>query len=122
MRSSHLEFQESFKTAEVLDNGPLRLTVRLTYANEVRTLSIDAHSNMVKSVVEAKRPFVAGIVMHNSDNKYAQGEGYIAYEDKDGILIACVCCAKRKDGKRTGTSAHSTDCTDILFRLGLDTL
>lgn len=85
-----LEFQGSFKTAEVLDNGPLRLTVRLTYPNEVRILSIDAHSNMVKSVVEAKRPFVAGIVMHNSDNKYAQGEGYIAYEDKDGILIACV--------------------------------
>jgi hypothetical protein len=85
-----LEFQGSFKTAEVLDNGPLRLTVRLTYANEVRTLSIDAHSNMVKSVVEAKRPFVAGIVMHNADNKSAEGEGYIAYEDKDGILIACV--------------------------------
>ena len=85
-----LEFQGSFKTAEVLDNGPLRLTVRLTYANEVRTLSIDAYSNMVKSVVEAQRPFVAGIVMHNSDNKNAQGDGYIAYEDKDGILIACV--------------------------------
>ena len=45
---------------------------------------------MVKSAVEAKRPFVAGIVMHNSDNKNAQGDGYIAYEDKDGILIACV--------------------------------
>ena len=85
-----LEFQGSFKTAEVLDNGPLRLTVRLTYPNEVRTLSIDAHSNMVKSVVEAKRPFVAGIVMHNADNNSAEGEGYIAYEDKDGILIACV--------------------------------
>ena len=85
-----LEFQGSFKTAEVLDNGPLRLTVRLTYPNEVRTLSIDAHSNMVKSVVEAKRPFVAGIVMHNADNNSAEGKGYIAYEDKDGIMIACV--------------------------------
>ena len=85
-----LEFQESFKTAEVLDNGPLRLTVRLTYPNEVRTLSVDAHSNMVKSVVEAKRPFVAGIVMHNSDNNNAAEGGLIAYEDKDGILIACL--------------------------------
>ena len=85
-----LEFQGSFKTAEVLDNGPLRLTVRLTYPNEVRILSIDAHSNMVKSVVETKRPFVAGIVMHNSDSKKTEGEGYIAYEDKDGILIACL--------------------------------
>ena len=85
-----LEFQGSFKTAEVLDNGPLRLTVRLTYPNEVRTLSIDAHSNMVKSVVEAKRPFVAGIVMHNADNNSAEGKGYIAYEDKDGMLVACV--------------------------------
>lgn len=85
-----LEFQGSFKTAEVLDNGPLRLTVRLTYPNEVRILSIDAHSNMVKSVVEAKRPFVAGIVMHNADNNSAEGEGYIAYEDKDGIMVACV--------------------------------
>ena len=85
-----LEFQGSFKMAEVLDNGPLRLTVRLTYPNEVRILSIDAHSNMVKSVVEAKRPFVAGIVMHNADNNSAEGKGYIAYEDKDGILVACV--------------------------------
>lgn len=85
-----LEFQESFKTAEMLDNGPLRLTVRLTYPNEVRTLSIDAHSNIVKSVVEAKRPFVAGIVMHNSDNNNAAEGGLIAYEDKDGILIACL--------------------------------
>lgn len=85
-----LQFQESFKTAEVLDNGPLRLTVRLTYANEVRTLSVDAHSNMVKSVIEAKRPFVAGIVMHDSNNRNAAEEGIIAYEDKDGILIACL--------------------------------
>ena len=85
-----LEFQGSFKTAEVLDNGPLRLTVRLTYPNEVRILSIDAHSNMVKSVVDAKRPFVAGIVMHNADNNSAEGKGYIAYEEKDGILVACV--------------------------------
>ena len=85
-----LEFQGSFKTAEVLDNGPLRLTVRLTYPNEVRILSIDAHSNMVKSVVDAKRPFVAGIVMHNADNNSAEGKGYIAYEDKDGIMVACV--------------------------------
>ena len=85
-----LEFQGSFKMAEVLDNGPLRLTVRLTYPNEVRILSIDAHSNMVKSVVDAKRPFVAGIVMHNADNNSAEGKGYIAYEDKDGIMVACV--------------------------------
>ena len=96
-----LEFQESFKTAEVLDNGPLRLTVRLTYANEVRTLSIDAHSNMVKSVVEAKKPFVAGIVMHNGDNKYAEEEGFIAYEDKDGIQIACL-APKGKTSKEQG--------------------
>lgn len=97
-----LEFQGSFKTAEVLDNGPLRLTVRLTYPNEVRILSIDAHSNMVKSVVEAKKPFVAGIVIHNIDNKSAQGEGYIAYEDKDGILIACVA----PDGKTEKEQGH----------------
>lgn len=97
-----LEFQGSFKTAEVLDNGPLRLTVRLTYPNEVRILSIDAHSNMVKSVVEAKKPFVAGIVIHNIDNKSAQGEGYIAYEDKDGILIACVA----PDGKTEEEQGH----------------
>ena len=45
---------------------------------------------MVKSVVEAKRPFVAGIVMHNADNNSAEGKGYIAYEDKDGIMVACV--------------------------------
>ena len=96
-----LQFQESFKTAEVLDNGPLRLTVRLTYANEVRILSVDAHSNMVKSVIEAKKPFVAGVVMHNSNNRNAAEEGIIAYEDKDGILIACL-APKGKTSKEQG--------------------
>jgi len=86
-----------FSKAEVLDDGPLRLTVRLTFAtttvagtevSEVRTLSIDAGSQMVRTVVEYSPTLPSGyspmaaIAVHK--------ENPTAYLiDKERGIIAC---------------------------------
>ena len=70
-----------YKTFEVLDNGPLRFTVKLTYnplivngdsVVETRLISLDAGSQLNKTVVtydnlKETTPVVAGIVLHDSN-------------------------------------------------------
>lgn len=79
-----------YKKAEILDDGPLRLTVRLTYEKETRLLTIDAGSSMVKAEItyDASAPnaptFCAGIAVHKeSPDTYIidKEAGIIAYED-----------------------------------------
>lgn len=90
-----------FTKAEVLDNGPLRLTVRLTYSpitvagkqvTETRTLTVDAGSSMVKADVQydgidsemAKQlVWCTGIAVHKEHKSSIGSEdnGIIAYED-----------------------------------------
>ena len=88
-----------WKEAEILDNGPLRFTVRLVYnpakvgndANvvETRTITLDKGSHLNKCEVKydgltAARKVASGIVVHNSDPKaYAlnKKKGFVAYAD-----------------------------------------
>ncbi|MCQ2221516.1 MAG: DUF4861 domain-containing protein, partial [Prevotella sp.] len=79
-----------YKKAEILDDGPLRLTVKLTYEKETRLLTIDAGSSMVKAEVsydasaQSAPTFCAGIAVHKeSPNAYIidKEAGIIAYED-----------------------------------------
>lgn len=87
-----------YTKAEVLDKGPLRFTVRLTYGEstigtqrvvEERLLSLDAGSHLNRVSVSyagltTSNPVCAGIIVHNENpsayvlNKQA---GYMAYED-----------------------------------------
>lgn len=87
---------DNFVTAEILDNGPLRITFKLTYdpyeaggetVNEIRFISLDAyrHFNKVTNVfkVEGNELTVAtGIVMEKdkSDITFGDNSGIIAYE------------------------------------------
>lgn len=87
-----------YATCEVLDNGPLRFTARLTYRpfmldgtelTEVRLLSLDAHSQLNRTEVEyrgqvAKRTVAAGPVVHDPDGGTYQvdaQQGFVAYAD-----------------------------------------
>lgn len=77
-----------YKKAEILDNGPLRLTIKLTYEKETRLLTVDAGLSMVKAEVAYDAPsslsFCAGIAVHkeNPDAYIINKEtGIIAYED-----------------------------------------
>lgn len=83
-----------YKTCEILDNGPLRFTARLTYdlvvsdveVRETRLLNLDKGSQMVKCTVWytnifSQLPLAAGVVMHKGSDQVDINaeEGYAAY-------------------------------------------
>lgn len=87
-----------YREYEILDNGPLRFTVKLTYnplavgtdtdVTETRCISLDAGSQLNKITVSydglsVETPIVTGIVMHEPSEEYSTDadEGYIAYAD-----------------------------------------
>lgn len=87
-----------YKTFDILDNGPLRFTVKLTYnpltindnntVIEHRTISLDAGTQMNKISVTYENlsetlPVVAGIVLHEPSEDYVidKANGFIAYAD-----------------------------------------
>ncbi|MBR2204391.1 MAG: DUF4861 family protein [Prevotella sp.] len=93
-KAPRLHYTGPFTSAEVVDSGPLRLTVRLTYGSDTRLLTIDAHSNMVKSTVipnetTAGLTPVAGIAIHQDGKEYSIDGASTAYEDAGGMLIGC---------------------------------
>jgi hypothetical protein len=87
---------DNFVTAEVLDNGPLRITFKLSYATykageheitETRIISLDAYSlfNRVTNIFEtdaAELTVATGIVMEKDKPEitYGTDSGIIAYE------------------------------------------
>lgn len=87
-----------YKTYEILDNGPLRFTVKLVYnpltikdnnnVIETRIISLDAGSQLNKIAVSYENlteatPIVTGIVLHEPSEDYQAdaAKGYIAYAD-----------------------------------------
>ncbi|WP_424245591.1 hypothetical protein Dip510_000526 [Elusimicrobium posterum] len=96
---------DHYDKAEVLDNGPLRTTFRLTYNNfpvagkKVRqsvTISLDAWSNMNKAVVINQSTannlqLAAGIYLHDKIGDIVKDEelGYVAYSE-DAVSDAGV--------------------------------
>ena len=86
-----------YKEIEILDNGPLRFTVKLVYhptqigneqATETRVITLDAGTQLNRIAVSfdglsQTTPVVTGIVLHDNGKNYtADAEaGYIAYAD-----------------------------------------
>lgn len=87
-----------YKNQEVLDNGPLRFTVKLEFTPltvkgdstvvETRLITLDAGSHLNKTVVSYSNlketlPIVAGIVLHEPDGAVVAdaANGYITYVD-----------------------------------------
>lgn len=85
-----------YETFEILDNGPLRFTMKLSFRPfkigncenvvETRIISIDLGSHFTKTVVsfdglDAPKPIVTGIVVQDTDGKAVgdPSKGYIAY-------------------------------------------
>lgn len=102
MLDSAICYPTAYDSYELLDNGPLRLTVRFTvdsipfgndasgaqrYITETRTLSLDrlSHFNKVSTVyegVDSPTPIVAGIVVHAD-----KPDGYTLIPDADAISV-----------------------------------
>ncbi len=87
-----------YRTYEILDNGPLRFTVKLTYhpqavdgdtaVVETRLITLDAGSQLNRIAVGYENlskpaPIVTGIVLHAPSDAYMTeaGKGYIAYAE-----------------------------------------
>ena len=85
----------NFKSHEILDNGPLRVVFKLTYApyqaagqevNETRTISLDAGSNMNKIIEDygrIKEPMTIGAgfpYYNNEDIVINAPQGYLSYQ------------------------------------------
>lgn len=87
-----------YKTEEILDNGPLRFTVKLIYnpltvkeessVIETRIISLDEGSQLNKAEISFTNiketlPLATGIVLHqgSDDYKMSAQKGYIAYAD-----------------------------------------
>ncbi|MDR1344693.1 MAG: DUF4861 domain-containing protein, partial [Tannerellaceae bacterium] len=86
-----------YKAYEILDNGPLRFTVKLIYnplqagddeVVETRLLTLDAGSQLNKVVLSfdglsKETPLATGIVIHEPSDDYIvdTSEGIIAYAD-----------------------------------------
>lgn len=86
-----------YKSYKILDNGPLRFTMELTYhpvavdtdaVIETRTISLDAGSQLNKATLRFDSlnrvtPLVTGLVMHEGSDTYQinKEKGYMAYAD-----------------------------------------
>lgn len=91
MRDGALLFPYCYKTYRILDNGPLRFTVELTYntttdgMTEHRLISLDRGSHFNRMTVwydGIKEPLTlaTGVVLHNEDNLLL-GKHYVLYAD-----------------------------------------
>lgn len=86
-----------YSECEILDNGPLRFTAKLTYlpttigertVTETRTISIDHGSFLNKTTVcyegsEGEYDVMSGIVLHEKAPRttYNEAEGYVTYAE-----------------------------------------
>ena len=86
-----------YSECEILDNGPLRFTAKLTYlpttigektVTETRTISIDYGSFLNKTTVcyngsEGEYEAMSGIVLHEKEPRtsYNAAEGYVTYAE-----------------------------------------
>lgn len=98
MEDGRIVYPYCYREVEILDNGPLRFTVALTYPPfalgrdscvvEHRLITLDKGSHLNKTVISYENltdpaPLVAGIVLHpGNPDAYASAEkDIIAYED-----------------------------------------
>lgn len=89
-RSGNLIFPGSFSEWKILDNGPLRTTIELTFdyagGRDVRTITLDAGTPFNHTVSRLKGfdvdSVAAGIVVHKpATDDYLLGDGFVAYSD-----------------------------------------
>lgn len=121
MANDSIVYPYCYKEYEILDNGPLRFTVKLVYnplkvkendnVIETRHISLDAGSQFNKITLSYANlseptPLVSGIVLHDPNYEYKADatQGYLSYADpevpSDGqIYVGAVFPEKIDDAK-----------------------
>jgi len=93
-KDGSISYPWAYESVEILDNGPLRVTMRLTYPERVigrdtvresRLISLDAGDRLNRTVVTfagagADHDIITGIVLHD-DAATIQSKNMIAYTD-----------------------------------------
>ena len=91
LENGQLRFPYCYKTYRILDNGPLRFTVELTYGTtddgitEHRLISLDRGSHFNRMTVwydgiKEPKVFTTGVVLHSEDHLLL-GKNYVLYAD-----------------------------------------
>ena len=91
LENGQLRFPYCYKTYRILDNGPLRFTVELTYGTtddgitEHRLISLDRGSHFNRMTVwydgiKEPKAFTTGVVLHSEDHLLL-GKNYVLYAD-----------------------------------------
>lgn len=98
MHNDTIVYPYCYKSYEILDNGPLRFTVKLVFTPlvvgpssdviETRIITLDAGSYLNKTEItythlDRKTPIATGLVLHEADGKSSTNtqKRFIAYED-----------------------------------------
>ena len=98
MTGDTIHYPWCYRTCEILDNGPLRFTAKLTFhpfavggdtaVVETRLITLDAGSRLNRTAVSYANlseptPIVTGIVLHEPDGETVANAdaGYMAYND-----------------------------------------
>jgi hypothetical protein len=139
-----IQFVHNYRSWEILDNGPLRSTFRVSFdpytfkgitVKEVRTVSLDAGAQLSKVQVHVEHtsskslPMVVGISLRSESSPLLQDEknGIMGYwEPKHGndgtIGVGCVfpkapvSMLRKYDHALTRLTANSTD--DLIYYTG----
>ncbi|MDR1716222.1 MAG: DUF4861 domain-containing protein [Prevotella sp.] len=95
-----LWLNENYAEQEVLENGPLRTTFRLTYKNldvdgksvgETRTISLDAGSQLNKITqsytISEPMKVAAGFVKREKNDSIVAGKDYIIYAEPESKVV-----------------------------------
>ena len=112
MQGDSLLYPWCYRTCELLDNGPLRFTARLTFTPltvqgdttviETRLITLDAGTHLNRTAVsytslKEPMPIAVGIVLHNDAPTVADAAtGYITYTDPTNgpdngdVFIGCT--------------------------------
>lgn len=124
MVNDNIIYPWCYKTYEILDNGPLRFTVKLEFTPltvkgdstvvETRLITLDAGSHLNKTSVSYTNlketlPIVTGIVLHDAEGAVATeaADGYMTYvdpttgPDHGKILMGAAFPANVKQMKRS---------------------
>lgn len=96
-----LWLNENYAEQEVLENGPLRTTFKLTYKNldvdgksvaETRTISLDAGSQLNKitqsyTITEPMKVAAGFVKREEGEKSVTAGDNYIVYEEPESTVV-----------------------------------
>jgi hypothetical protein len=140
MDKGHLIYPYCYQTFQILDNGPLRFTVRLDYhpskvggdsaVIEHRIISLDKGSNFNRMTVwydglSHACDLATGVVLHGQENRVVLGADFLQYADptdepqRNNSEIYVACLFPDKNVKTMIQKANPKEGVNAVHALGI---